>query len=106
VTSKYDAMTVDELDAETVKVKQEQPAKMKETLRAIRAVRDPKVAVARAQDRMVSILIAQGQTAADARKIVEEKGDKWSLDMVGQFEGLKVGTTVEPGTAVIEAKGR
>lgn len=105
MTSKYDDMTVDQLDAETVKVKQEQPAKMKETLRAIRAARDPKVAVERAKDRMVSILIAQGNTAEDARKILDQKGDQWSLDMVKQFDGLKVGVTVEPGPAVVKAEG-
>jgi hypothetical protein len=106
VSTKYDGMTVDELDAETVRVKAEQPAKMRETLRLIRSVRDPKVSAARARDRMQSILISQGNSVEDAKKILEAKGDAWALDMVKQFEGLKVGVTTTPEAANVAAKGQ
>lgn len=104
-TKAYKDMTVDELDAETVRLKEEQPAKLKDTLREIRKHRDPKVKADRAMDRMKSILISQGQTPEDAAKIVEEKGADWALRLVGEFEGLSVGVTATPGTADLAAKG-
>lgn len=104
--SKYTSMTVDQLDAETVRIKEEQPARMRETLREIRAARDPKVKADRAMDRMTSILISQGHEAEEARKIVNEKGADWALNLVEQFEGLSVGITATPDTANVAAKGR
>ena len=50
--SDYESMTVDELDGEYVRIKTEQPAKMRDVLAEISAVRRRKVERERIEDRV------------------------------------------------------
>lgn len=107
--TKLENMTVDELDQETIRLKAEQPAKLREKLLAVRAARDPKVHYERQRDRLKKILInAMGRPAEEADAYLKEKSLEEIETLIKPFEDIEaqmgVVATVETGTVKVEGK--
>lgn len=106
---KLENMTVDELDQETIRLKEEQPAKMREKLLAVRAARDPKVNYERQRDRLKKILInAMGRPAEDADAYLKGKSLEEIETLIKPFEDIEsqMGVVATVETGVVELKGQ
>lgn len=103
-----DNLTVDELDQETIRIKEEQPAHMREKLLAVRAARDPKVHYERQRDRLKKILInAMGRPAEDADEYLKDMSLEEIEKLIKPFEDIeaKMGVTATIEPLVTELKG-
>lgn len=107
---KLEAMTVDELDGETIRLKGEQPARVKDKLREVKAVRDTKVHVERTRDRLKKILTTvSGRTPEDVDTFLATKSVDEMMALIKPFEDIEaqVGVVVTVGPAdVVELKGQ
>ncbi len=109
MATKLEGMTVDELDIETIRLKEEQPAKVKDKLRAVKSVRDAKVHIERTRDRLKKILTqVMGRTPEDVDAFLEDKTADEMLALIKPFEDIesKVGVVATPDTASVELKGQ
>lgn len=105
----YEELTVDELDQLTVKVKTEQPARAKDHLRAIKAVRDAKVYVERQRDRAYKVFVTgYGLPPESVSKFLEGKSAQDISAILSPFDEIErqIGVTVEPGTGDLALDGK
>lgn len=105
----YEDMTVDELDEEHIRIKEEQPDHTKDKLREIKVVRDEKVHVARTHDRAKKLLVhAGGRTPEEVDAFLDTKTPEEIQALIKPFEDIEaqIGVVVTPEPGVIEVKGR
>lgn len=94
-------MTVDELDQETIRLKTEQPAKLRDRLIAVKSHRDAKVETERKRDRAKKLLAAMGYGPESIEELFQTKTDEELGDIVKHMEEFedRIGVVVTPAPA-------
>jgi hypothetical protein len=107
-SKKLESMTVDELDIETMRLKDEQPARVKDKLREVKAVRDLKVEQERRNDRVKKLLInGAGVDAAQVDQWLKTRSQEDIDALIAPFEAIEdqIGVVVTPTNGELTAEG-
>ena len=106
---KYDSMTVDQLDVEHMRIREEQPDHMKDRLRAIKAVRDVKVEKERRADYVRKLLInGAGYSPEQVDEFLKTKSLDEVNALIAPFDEIanQIGVVVTPENGEVKAEGQ